>query len=77
MALPRKHVLQCFPRTLDEERVAQAVARGHAAVHGQRFGMLAPSVWADEGINGLVAAVRQGRLEASPGERARRPVEVH
>ncbi len=54
----------------DEEHVEQAVALRDAAVREQRFELLAPSLWVYEITNGLVVAVRRGRIDESMGEQA-------
>ncbi|GBD10243.1 tRNA(fMet)-specific endonuclease VapC [Candidatus Thermoflexus japonica] len=56
----------------DEEHGAQAVALRDAAVREHRFEMLAPSLWVYEVTNGLIVAVRRGRIDGATGERALR-----
>ena len=53
----------------DEEAVAEAVALRDAAVEGH-VRLLAPTLWIYELANGLVSAVRRGRLAAAMGARA-------
>lgn len=53
----------------DEEAVAEAVALRDAAVDG-RVRLLAPTLWIYELANGLVSAVRRGRLATVTGTRA-------
>ena len=53
----------------DEEAVAQAVALRDAGIGGE-FQMLAPSLWLYEVSNGLVMAVRRGRLAPELGGQA-------
>lgn len=53
----------------DEEAVAQAVALRDSAIAGH-FEMVAPSLWLYEVTNGLVTAVRRGRLAPEIGAQA-------
>ena len=53
----------------DEDSVVQAVALRDAGIAG-RFEMVAPSLWVYEITNGLVTAVRRGRLTPEIGEQA-------
>ncbi len=53
----------------DEEAVTQAVALRDAALAGS-FRMVAPSLWLYELTNGLVSAVRRGRLTQEVGVEA-------
>ncbi len=50
----------------DEEAVASAVTLRNVALDGQ-FQMVAPTLWMYELTNGLVTAVRRGRLSADVG----------
>ena len=47
----------------DEDEVAKAVTLRDAALDGQ-FQMVAPAIWLHEVVNGLVTAVRRGRIVA-------------
>ncbi len=53
----------------DEEAVDGALALRDAALSG-RFSMVAPSLWYYELTNGLVTAVRRGRLDPHDGAQA-------
>ncbi len=55
----------------DEDQVAQAVALRDAAVFERRFEMLAPSLWVYEVVNGVVVAVRRGRIDRAIGRQGR------
>ncbi len=50
----------------DEEAVAEAIALRNDAIRGS-FVLLAPSLWFFEVINGLITAVRRGRLATNIG----------
>lgn len=52
----------------DEESVGQAIALRDHAIDG-RFDMVAPSLWWYEVTNGLVSAVRRGRVPANVAAR--------
>ncbi|HEY66595.1 MAG TPA: type II toxin-antitoxin system VapC family toxin [Caldilineae bacterium] len=54
----------------DEEAVDQAVALRDASVVERRFDMVVPSLWVYEVTNGLVTAVRRGRLVPEGGAQA-------
>lgn len=53
----------------DEEAVSQAVALRDEALR-QHIQMVAPSLWLYEVINGMVSAVRRGRVAANVGAQA-------
>jgi len=53
----------------DEDAVENALALRDAALAG-RLTMVAPSLWYYEVTNGLVTAVRRGRLDAAAGGQA-------
>jgi predicted nucleic acid-binding protein len=53
----------------DEDSVPQAIALRDAAIAGH-FVMVAPSLWLHEVANGLVTAVRRGRVAPDVGEQA-------
>ena len=53
----------------DEDAVAEAVALRDSAING-RFEMVAPALWLYEVTNGLVTAVRRGRIDADLGAQA-------
>ncbi|ACX51410.1 PilT protein domain protein [Ammonifex degensii KC4] len=56
----------------DEEHVEEAVALRDSAVFERRFEMFAPSLWVYEVANGLLVAVRRGRITLEAGEKALR-----
>jgi predicted nucleic acid-binding protein len=53
----------------DEDIVEQAVRLRDDAIDG-RFSLVAPSLWVYELANGLVSAVRRGRLSGAQGRRS-------
>ncbi|WP_051276443.1 type II toxin-antitoxin system VapC family toxin [Desulfovirgula thermocuniculi] len=56
----------------DEEHVEEAVALRDSAVFERSFEMFAPSLWVYEVANGLLVAVRRGRILMDVSEEALR-----